>query len=94
MSNTQNTTLHCRVRKSGEGYEGTISIPGLRATKLAKKDESTVYANRSGVAAAAKALADRLGYTLEVEDNTPTAKTAPKKTTAKSSVSSTSTVVG
>lgn len=76
---TQNV-LRCRVRKSGDGYEGTVYVSGMKPSKLTKRDETTIYANRSGVASAAKALAERFGLTLEVEDNTTTTKT--KRTTA------------
>ena len=76
MSNQTQTVLKCRVRKSGTGYEGTVSVPGLKPTKLCKRDESTVYANTSGVQSAAKALAERLGFALEVDQ-----PTAPKATT-------------
>lgn len=75
MNNQTQTVLKCRVRKSGTGYEGTVSVPGLKPTKLCKRDESTVYANTSGVQSAAKALAERLGFALEVD------QTAPKATT-------------
>lgn len=75
------SVLRCRVRKSGDGYEGTVYVSGIKPSKLTKRDESTVYANRSGVSTAAKALAERLGLTLEVEDTSPTT-TKSKKTTA------------
>lgn len=74
--------LKCRVRKHGDGFEGTVFVSGLKPSKLTKKDESTVYANRSGVASAAKALAERFGLTLEVEDTTSTSSKA-KKTKSK-----------
>lgn len=66
-SNGQSVLL-CTVRKSGTGYEGTVCIPGLKSTKLVKRDSSSVYANRNGVISGAKALADRLNLTLEVSD--------------------------
>lgn len=68
--------LKCRVRKTGEGYEGTIYVCGLKPTKLIKKDETSVYANVSGVRAAARAMADRFGMTLEVD--APAAQTTKK----------------
>jgi hypothetical protein len=71
------TILKCRVRKSNGGFEGTVSVPGLKPSKLTKKDESTVYANKSGIASAAKALADRFSMTLELEDTTDYKKKTP-----------------
>lgn len=69
------TTMRCRVRKTGRGFEGTVYVPGLKPTKLVKKDDTSIYANKSGVATAAKTVANRLGITLEVEDETATKKT-------------------
>jgi hypothetical protein len=80
-SSSSNSTLKCRVRKNGEGYEGTVFMSGLKPTKLVKKDETSIYTNKSGVTSAAKAMANRLGLTLEVEDSTST--TSSKKSTAK-----------
>lgn len=70
------TTMRCRVRKTGSGFEGTVYVPGLKPTKLVKKDDTSIYANRSGVASAAKTVASRLGVTLEVEDDTERKKTS------------------
>lgn len=80
------STLKCRVRKSGEGYEGTVFMTGLKPTKLVKKDETSIYSKVSGVTSAAKALADRLGWTLEVEEIG--SKTASSTKSAKSSTKS------
>ncbi len=76
--NNNKTVLRCQVRKTTKGYEGTVLVPGLKPTKLAKRDESTIYANASGVQAAAKSLADRLGFGIEVD--APKATTTTKKT--------------
>lgn len=79
--NDQNM-MRCRVRKSGEGFEGTIYVSGMKPTKLVKKDETSTYANRSGVTSAAKALAERFGMDLEVEDTSVKKEKTTGKTTA------------
>lgn len=61
------TVLRCRVRKSGEGFEGTVHVPGLKPTKLVKKDETSVYSTQKSLVASARNLATRLNATLEVE---------------------------
>ena len=97
MSNSQ-STLKCRVRKSGDGYEGTVFVNGLKPTKLMKKDETSIYSNVSGVTSAAKALATRLGWNLEVEEvgskaatkSATSTKAKPKKTSTKTPTPTTS----
>ncbi len=70
MANTLNVT----VRETTNGVEGTVSIPGLRSTKLARKDGSTTFPNSSALKTTARSLANRLGLTVEY-----TAKKAAKK---------------
>lgn len=62
------TVLRCQVRKSGEGFEGTVYVPGLKPTKMVKKDQSSVYSTRKSVLAGAKIIASRLNAVLEVEN--------------------------
>ena len=59
MSNT----LTVKVSKRNETFEGVVSIPGLRPTKIARQtDNTTTFQNRSALISAAKALASRLRY--------------------------------
>lgn len=66
MSTTTNE-LQVKVSERQEGtqtwYEGTVSICGLKPTKLARKsDGSTRFATRSSITGAARTLASTLGY--------------------------------
>lgn len=66
MSTTTNE-LQVKVSERQEGdqtwYEGTVSICGLKPTKLARKsDGSTKFATRSSLTGAARTLAASLGY--------------------------------
>lgn len=94
MSNTLSVSVVNRKSDNGDYYEGTVSIAGLKPTKLARKsDGSTQFPTKSAVSGAARNLAKSLGFAdVDVSDNT---KTATKKTTAKvatPNVSTTSTV--
>lgn len=71
-----------RTQATAEGasltsFEGTVSVPGLRPTKLAQKDGATTFTNRGTLVSAAKRLATRLSATLEVAQ--PALKKAAKK---------------
>lgn len=83
MSNTLSVKL--ASRKSGETswYEGTVSIVGLKPTKLARRsDGSTQFPTKSAVSGAARNLAKSLGFAdVDVADSV-----APKA--AKKSVKS------
>ena len=44
-------------------FEGTVAISGVKPTKLIKKsDQSTQFANRSGVLTTARNFAKKLGF--------------------------------
>lgn len=92
MSNTLSVRVASRKDESGEWYEGTVSIVGLKPTKLARRsDGSTRFTSKSAVSGAARNLAKALGFTdVEVADNKATAA-APKKAAAKKSSKSAST---
>jgi hypothetical protein len=52
------------------GFEGVVSIDGLRPTKLVKtSDQSTTFTTRSGVTQSAQALAKRFGDALVIDDD-------------------------
>lgn len=90
MSNTLSVKL--ASRKSGEAswYEGTVSIVGLKPTKLARRsDGSTQFPTKSAVSGAARNLAKSLGFSdVDVADGSVAAKpakSAAKKTASKKS---------
>lgn len=91
MSNTLSVRVASRKSDAGDYYEGTVSIAGLKPTKLARRsDGSTQFPTKSAVSGAARNLAKSLGFTdVDVSDTTkaatPTA--ALKKAAKKSSVS-------
>jgi len=70
MANTLNVTM----KETNGNYEGTVCIPGLRSTKLVRKDGTTLFPTSSALKNTARGLATRLG--LEVEYS---AKKAAKK---------------
>jgi len=94
MSNTLSVKL--AARKSGEAswYEGTVSIVGLKPTKLARRsDGSTQFPTKSAVSGAARNLAKSLGFEdVDLSDGSvaapkvaKTVKSAAKKSAAKKS---------
>lgn len=72
MSNTLTVQLSSRKNEAGEYFEGTVSIVGLKPTKLARRsDGSTQFPNKSAVSSAARNLAKALGFTdVDVNDTT------------------------
>ena len=86
------STLSLKVtsRKSTSGqeqWEGTVSVPGLKPTKLVRKsDYSTSFGTRSAVVSSAKTLAKKLGFS-GVAEQAPLAKKAAKKSVKTTSTS-------
>jgi hypothetical protein len=86
MSNTLSVRVTNRKTEAGEWYEGTVSIAGLKPTKLARKaDGSTQFPTKSSVTGAARSLAKSLGFSDIDLGEKATAKSvkAPVKTAAK-----------
>lgn len=89
MSNTLSVRVASRKTETGEWFEGTVSIAGLKPTKLARRsDGSTQFPTKSAVSGAARNLAKSLGFTdVDVNDSSKTtalkkaAKKSAKKTT-------------
>lgn len=81
MSNTLSVRVSSRKSESGDCYEGTVTIAGLKPTKLARRsDGGTQFPTRSAVSGAARNLAKALGFTdIDVVDTTK----APVKVKAK-----------
>ena len=92
MSNTLSVRVASRKSETSEWYEGTVSIAGLKPTKLARRsDGSTQFPTKSAVSGAARNLAKSLGFTdVDVNDGSK-ATTALKKAAKKSSVKKTTT---
>jgi len=94
MSNALEVKVTSRKSGSEEWWEGTISLEGVKPTKLARKsDGSTHFTSRSAVQGAARRFADRYGYS-DVdfgEAEKPALKKAAKKSnkSSKATVSST-----
>lgn len=94
MSTTTNE-LQVKVSERQEGtqtwYEGTVSICGLKPTKLARKsDGSTKFATRSSVTGAARTLATSLGYQGVAAPEQPKRVAAKKSATSQKKASPTS----
>lgn len=79
------TTLTVTVKERQGSFEGTVDVPGLKRTKLARKDGQTTFETTGALKTTARAVANRLGSTVEY--NEPTNKAAKKsiksKTTSK-----------
>lgn len=80
---------NCKISKRGEGFVGTITIPGLAPTRLVRSSDGTsVYATRSGVTQSARAIADKLGLECKFDDMaTSKSKSKTQKTSKMSSAS-------
>ena len=59
--------LIVNVSKRGEGWEGTVNLPGLQKTKLIRSDGKTVFNAFSGLKTVARQLANRFNAELVIE---------------------------
>ena len=87
MSNTLSVRVTNRKTETGAFYEGTVSIAGLKPTKLSRKsDGSTQFPTKSALSGAARNLAKSLGFAnVDITDtsaNIAAKKSAAKQTTA------------
>lgn len=84
--------LNVAVKQTKTGYEGTVDLPGLKSTKIARKDGSTTFPSSSAVKTVARSIGKRLS--MEVNYNEPAkaakklTKKGPKSSTKKSPKSS------
>lgn len=86
MSNTLSVRVSVRKSPTGDSFEGTANILGVRPTKLVRQaDNTTVFPTRSAVIGRARNVAKALGYSdvTIVDANAPV---AAKKAAKKSSV--------
>ena len=84
MSNTLSVRLAARKSGTESWFEGTVSIVGLKPTKLARRvDGSTQFPTKSAVSGAARNLAKSLGFSdVDVTDG-EVQKAAAQKAAAK-----------
>ena len=78
---TLNVTVKQRKTKTGPTFEGWVDLPGLKSTKLARKDGETSFTTRSALTTVARGVASRYGLTVSYSDTT-TKTTTGKTTTA------------
>lgn len=80
MSNALEVKVTSRKSSGEEWWEGTISLEGVKPTKLARKsDGSTRFISRSAVQGAARRFAERYGYSEVDFGEQPALKKAAKK---------------
>ena len=83
-------TIECKQKSSkgtALGYEGNVAIPGLKTTKLTRKDGTTLFSTTSALKATGRALGKRLG--TEVEFTAPVTKAAKKSVKSRTTPNST-----
>lgn len=85
------TVKEKKVQGTPVGFEGTVSLQGLKNTKLTRKDGTTVFSTKSALSASVRSLAKRTGLDFETVAPTTTATTATKKAAKKSSTKKTTT---
>lgn len=84
MSNALSVKVSSRKNDGQEFWEGSVTLDGVKATKLARKsDGSTRFTSKSAVQGAAKRFADRYGYS-DVDFGEKTEAKAVKKAAKKS----------
>lgn len=66
---------------ASEFWEGTVTLEGVKPTKLSRKsDSSTKFTSRSSVVGAARRFAERYGYSdIDLGESAAPAKKAAKK---------------
>ena len=70
-----------RKTNGSEFWEGTVSIPGTKPTKLVRAASGTsMFSTRSAVISSANSLAKKLGYTGSTASAQAAKKTAKKAT--------------
>jgi hypothetical protein len=87
--------LTVNVKQNKTGYEGTVQLPGLKSTKLVRKDGSTTFPSSSAVKTVARSVGSNLGLEVSYAEPAskklaakPKSKAAAKKTTAAKSTKS------
>lgn len=82
--------VNARNTGGNQTWEGTVSIPGLKPTKLVRRsDNSTSFATRSAVVNASRTLVRSLNFSdVEVTVSGVTSTATPSRKAAKRSVRS------
>lgn len=72
MSNTLSVRVSSKKNDNNEWYEGTISIEGVKPTKLVRPTDGTVkFPTKSAVSCQAKKFAKSLGFNdVDIQDTT------------------------
>jgi len=82
MSKNLEVRISSRTIAGLQTWEGTITIPGSRPTKLVQRSTgNTTYSSRSALLTSARSFAKNIGYTSVSE---PMAKTTVKQAAKKS----------
>jgi hypothetical protein len=88
MSKNLEVRISSRSDNGTQIWEGTVTLPGTRPTKLVRRSTNTTqFASRSALLTSARSFAKNVGYSTVSE---PVAKKAAKKSN-KTSVKKTST---
>ena len=78
---TLTVTVKQTTAKGTTGFTGTVSIPGLKPTRLARKDGETLFPTTSALKTVARGVGKRLN--LGVEYDEPVKKAAKKSASRK-----------
>lgn len=82
MSSDLQVRVASRSKGDDSWFEGTVSISGLKTTKLARKsDGATRFSTRSAVSGAARSLAKSLGFAGVAFEETSQKRAAAKRQT-------------
>ena len=73
---TLNVTVKPKTSKGNSGWEGTVALPGLKPTKLARKDGNTLFPTTGALKTVARSVGKR--FNLDVEYTEPAKKAAKK----------------
>lgn len=91
MDNSIVTVRERMKNGSSVGFEGTITVLGMKNTKMTRQDGTTVFPTRSALSSSIRSLRKRTGMTLETVSSTSTTmKKAAKKSATRTSKKCTS----
>lgn len=82
MSNLT-VTIKSTTNKGTSGWEGRVEVPGLRPTKLTRKDGATLFPTTGALKTVARNVGKKLNMSVEyVEPQKKAAKKSVKKATS------------
>lgn len=73
--------LTVTIRENKGAFEGTVTVPGLKTTKLTRKDGTSAFPTSGALKTVARSVANRLGMTVDYAE--PQKKAAKKSVKAK-----------